>query len=92
MLIIYEYYIAIDANVVLQQIHKAKLNGCGIFKKFTANRIRNILSKVDPDFILYINTASNPVDLGSKPLLAEKQQDVWFYGSPIFRKNGICAR
>ena len=84
---IYEYYIAIDANVVLQQIQKAKLNGCGIFKKFTANRIRNILSKVDPDFILYINTASNPADLGSKPLLAEKQQDLWFYGSPIFRKK-----
>lgn len=76
-----------DANVVLQQIHKAKINGCGIFKKFTANRRRNILSKIDPDLILYINTASNPADLGSKPLLAEKQQDLWFYGAPIFRKT-----
>ena len=82
-----EYQIVLDATVVIQQLKKASKEGCGIFKRFVHNRLKNILSKISSDKVFHIPTNLNPSDLGSKPLLVKDQQQLWFFGPKLFQQS-----
>ena len=82
-----EYQCVLDATVVIHQLKKASKEGCGIFKRFVHNRLKNILSKINSDKVYHIPTNLNPSDLGSKPLLVKDQQQLWFFGPKLFQQS-----
>ena len=82
-----EYQIVLDASVVIHQLKKASKEGCGIFKRFVHNRLKNILSKISSEKVYHIPTNLNPSDLGSKPLLVKDQQQLWFFGPTLFQQS-----
>ena len=77
----------LDATVVIYQLKKTAKEGCGIFKRFLHNRLKNILNKINPDKVFHIPTNLNPSDLRSKPLLVKDQQQLWFFGPKLFQQS-----
>ena len=63
------YYIAVDAMCIIQQLFRACKDGPEIFPPFVCNRLRRILQKIDLKRIIFVRSGENFADLGTKPML-----------------------
>ena len=82
-----KYYIAVDAMCIIQQLHRAARDGPEIFPPFVSNRLKRILQKIVLDRLIFVKSAKNVADLGTKPIVLEKMSENWFKGPSFIRKN-----